>query len=79
VITDRESLNSMLMGLEIAAALQKLYPDHFALDRIIELVGNADTLAKLKSGESPMRIVWDWQSDLNSFRVMREKYLLYPE
>jgi uncharacterized protein YbbC (DUF1343 family)/CubicO group peptidase (beta-lactamase class C family) len=59
VITDRASLNSMLMGLVIAATLEKLYPDHFALDKMIELVGNAETLAKLKSGESPFRIVWD--------------------
>jgi uncharacterized protein YbbC (DUF1343 family)/CubicO group peptidase (beta-lactamase class C family) len=79
VITDRASLNSMLMGLTIAAALQKLYPDHFALDKMIELVGNSETLAKLKSGELPTRIVWDWQLDLDAFRAMRAKYLIYPE
>jgi uncharacterized protein YbbC (DUF1343 family)/CubicO group peptidase (beta-lactamase class C family) len=79
VITDRASLNSMLMGLGISATLQKLYPDHFALDKIIELVGNADTMAKLKSGELPTRIVWDWQADLDAFRAMRAKYLIYPE
>lgn len=79
VITDRASLNSMLMGLEIAAALKKLYPDHFSLDKMIELVGNAETIAKLKSGESPMRIVWDWQPDLDNFRKMRAKYLIYSE
>jgi uncharacterized protein YbbC (DUF1343 family)/CubicO group peptidase (beta-lactamase class C family) len=79
VITDRASLDSMLMGLEIASALNKLYPAHFALDKMITLVGNADTIAKLKSGESPLRIVWDWQPDLDNFRKMRAKYLLYPE
>lgn len=79
VITDRASLNSMLMGFEIAAALNKLYPDHFSLDKMIELVGNADTIAKLKSGEAPTRIVWDWQTDLDNFRKMRAKYLIYPE
>ncbi|MGB6484327.1 MAG: exo-beta-N-acetylmuramidase NamZ domain-containing protein [Candidatus Acidiferrales bacterium] len=79
VITDRASLNSMLMGLEIAAALNKLYPDHFSLDKMIELVGNADTIAKLKSGEAPTRIVWDWQADLDNFRTVRAKYLIYPE
>ncbi|MFZ0335961.1 MAG: exo-beta-N-acetylmuramidase NamZ domain-containing protein [Candidatus Acidiferrales bacterium] len=79
VITDRASLNSMLMGLEIAAALTKFYPDHFSLDKMIELVGNADTIAKLKSGEDPLRIVWDWQADLDNFRKMRAKYLIYPE
>ena len=79
VITDRASLNSILMGLEIAAALNKLYPDHFSLDKMIELVGNADTIAKLKSGEAPTRIVWDWQDDLERFRAMRAKYLIYPD
>ncbi len=79
VITDRASLNSMLMGLEIAAALNKLYPENFSLDKMIELVGNADTIAKLKSGEAPTRIVWDWQTDLDNFRKMRAKYLIYPE
>lgn len=79
VITDRASVNSMLMGLEIAAALTKFYPDHFSLDKMIELVGNADTIAKLKSGEAPTRIVWDWQTSLDDFRKTRAKYLIYPE
>ena len=79
VITDRASLNSVLMGLEIAATLLKLYPDHFALDKIVELVGNSETMGKLKSGELPTRIVWDWQADLDAFRAMRAKYLIYPE
>jgi len=79
VITDRASLDSMLMGLEIAAALHKLYPEHFELEKMIELVGNADTIAKLKSGEAPTRIVWDWEADLDAFRKIRAKYLIYPE
>src|SRR5579864_5721339 len=79
VITDRASLDSMLMGLEIASALNKLYPDHFSFDKMMTLVGNADTIAKLKSGESPLRLVWDWQPDLDKFRAMRAKYLIYPE
>ncbi|MGH9702861.1 MAG: exo-beta-N-acetylmuramidase NamZ domain-containing protein, partial [Candidatus Acidiferrales bacterium] len=32
VITDRSSVNSMLMGLEIASALNKLYPKQFVLE-----------------------------------------------
>jgi uncharacterized protein YbbC (DUF1343 family)/CubicO group peptidase (beta-lactamase class C family) len=79
VISDRASVNSMLMGIEIAAALHKLYPNQFSLDKMIELVGNAETIAKLKSGEAPMRIVWDWENNLETFRKMRAKYLIYPE
>lgn len=77
VVTDRASVNSMLMGLEIAAALQKLYPDHFDAAKILTLVGNADTIARLKSGEAPGAIVSGWDASLEAFRKMRAKYLLY--
>ncbi len=77
VITDRWSLNSMLMGMEIAAALWKLYPKDFQLEKIITLVGNAATIERLKKGDPPDRIVNDWANDIEAFRTMRAKYLLY--
>jgi uncharacterized protein YbbC (DUF1343 family)/CubicO group peptidase (beta-lactamase class C family) len=77
VITDRASLHSMLMGLEIAAALAKLYPQNFQLEKIITLVGNAATLERLKKGDAPTRIVAEWDEALAAFHKMRAKYLLY--
>ena len=77
VITDRWSLNSMLMGMEISAALWKLYPNDFQLEKIIALVGNAATIERLKKGDPPDRIVNDWADDLEAFRKVRAKYLLY--
>jgi uncharacterized protein YbbC (DUF1343 family)/CubicO group peptidase (beta-lactamase class C family) len=77
VITDRWSLNSMLMGMEIAAALWKLHPADFNLEKIITLVGNAATLERLKKGDPPDRIVNDWADDLEAFKKVRAKYLLY--
>lgn len=77
-ITDRERLRSMTMGLEIAAALAKKYPDQFHLDKIIGLLGSASTLARLQKGDSPADIVAGWAGDLAAFRKMRDNYLLYP-
>jgi uncharacterized protein YbbC (DUF1343 family) len=77
VITDRASLNSMLMGLEIAAALAKLYPDHFHIEKILPLVGNAAAVARLERRDSPTRILGEEDPELESFRVIRAKYLLY--
>jgi uncharacterized protein YbbC (DUF1343 family) len=77
VITDRWSLDSMLMGTEIAAALWKLYPGDFRLDKIITLVGNQATIERLKKGDPPDRIVSDWADDLEAFRKTRARYLLY--
>jgi uncharacterized protein YbbC (DUF1343 family) len=78
VITDRASLDSMLMGLEIAALLHKLYPDHFQLEKMIELVGSKETIDRLANGEAPARIVMSWADALDAFRKLRAKHLLYP-
>lgn len=77
-IADRESLDSMRMGLEIAATLAKIYPKEFALDKIITLLGSQATLERLKRGDAPARIVGGWAGELEAFRKMRAKYLLYP-
>jgi uncharacterized protein YbbC (DUF1343 family) len=76
-ITDRASLRSMRMGLEIATALRRLYPNQFALDKIITLLGSQSTVDRLKRGDAPEDIVAGWSADLDKFRTMREKYLLY--
>ncbi|MDR3720548.1 MAG: DUF1343 domain-containing protein, partial [Candidatus Acidoferrales bacterium] len=76
-ITDRASLRSIRMGLEIADALHRLYPDHFALEKIITLLGSQATVDGLKRGDAPADIVAGWSRDLDKFRRMREKYLLY--
>jgi uncharacterized protein YbbC (DUF1343 family) len=77
IITNRAELNSMRMGLEIASALHRLYPQQFHLEKIIELLGSGATVKRLERGEEPARIVADWSGDLDKFRAMRAKYLLY--
>jgi uncharacterized protein YbbC (DUF1343 family) len=77
VITDRASLNSMLMGFEIAATLARLYPEQFQTDKLITLVGNSNALSRLKKGDSPNRIFSDEDPALDAFRTMRSKYLIY--
>jgi uncharacterized protein YbbC (DUF1343 family) len=76
-ITNRDALNSMRMGIEIADTLFRLHPDSFQLDKIIELLGSQSALDRLKRGDAPADIVAGWSGDLNKFREMREKYLLY--
>jgi uncharacterized protein YbbC (DUF1343 family) len=68
----------MLMGLEIAALLHKLYPDHFQLEKMIELVGSKEAIDRMGKGEGPARVVMSWADALDAFRKLRAKYLLYP-
>lgn len=78
VITDGASLSPMLMGLEIAVTLHRLYPRNFTLEKIIELLGSRATIEQLEAGDPPTAIVVGWQDQLDRFRATRQKYLLYP-
>jgi uncharacterized protein YbbC (DUF1343 family) len=77
VLTDRDALQPMRMGMEIASALGKLYPGKFDSSKMIELIGSAATIERLARGEAPATIVASWDGNLEAFRTMRAKYLLY--
>src|SRR5277367_1609397 len=64
-ITNRGQLQSMRMGLEIADALHRMYPDKFQLEKIIELLGSQSTVDRLKRGDAPADIVSGWTADLD--------------
>jgi uncharacterized protein YbbC (DUF1343 family) len=76
-ITNRDRLDSMRMGLEIAAVLDRMYPDQFRIPKTLELLGSQSTVDRLNRGDAPADIVSGWAADLDKFRTMREKYLLY--
>jgi len=77
VLTGRNVLDAPELGIELAAALHKLYPAEFKLDRIGALLANQSVLEALNAGQDPRRIAQDWQDSLDKFDVTREKYLLY--
>jgi uncharacterized protein YbbC (DUF1343 family) len=76
-VTDRAAVRSMRVGLEVAAILQKLYPKQFDVSKLIELVGNSDTIQQLQSGVAPEKIVASWSDALAAFEQTRRKYFLY--
>jgi uncharacterized protein YbbC (DUF1343 family) len=78
VLIDRQALEPTEMGVELIAALWRLYPQDFKLDATLPLVGSHKALESLRSGESPSRIWYDWQEDLAKFKRLRAQYLLYP-
>ena len=77
VITDRAQLRPVYAGLEIAAALRRLYPDDWQVEKYGRLLANADTLERLKRGESPEQIALSWQPRLEEFRRVRTRALIY--
>ncbi|MGA2475490.1 MAG: exo-beta-N-acetylmuramidase NamZ domain-containing protein [Terriglobia bacterium] len=78
VLIDRQALDPAELGVELAAALWKLYPDVFQLDKTLPLIGARWVLQAIEAGKDPRRIVYEWQGALEQFRTLRSKYLLYP-
>ncbi len=79
LLLDRQALDSGLLGIEIVSALYRLYPKDFLIDKTLGLIGSRRVLQALKEGEDPQSIARSWEKDLDQFRRLRSKYLLYPE
>jgi len=77
IVTDRNVLDSPELGIELAVALRKLYPNDWKMDRMIEILGNRRVFDAIAQGADPRSIAESWQNDLESFRSLRAKYLLY--
>jgi uncharacterized protein YbbC (DUF1343 family)/CubicO group peptidase (beta-lactamase class C family) len=77
VVLDRNALDAPELGIELAGALRKMYPRDFKLEKIQDLLVNQSVYDALVEGRDPRRIAQDWQDDLQRFRSLREKYLLY--
>ncbi|HEY3972573.1 MAG TPA: serine hydrolase [Candidatus Sulfotelmatobacter sp.] len=77
VVTDRNGFDASELGIELAAALRKLYPADYKIDRLPELLMNQSVYDALLAGQDPRRIAQDWQEGLQAFMKIREKYLIY--
>ena len=77
LLTDRNAFDAPELGVELASALRKLYPDQFHIDRMAELLVNQATYDAVVAGEDPRRIATDWQERLEKFQQTRLKYLIY--
>ena len=76
-ITDRQAVRAMLMGMDIASVLKKVYPEKFDPAKLIGLIGNEKTIQALQDGMPAEQIVASWAEDLKAFDAMRKKYFLY--
>lgn len=77
VITDRESFNSARLGLELAAALLKLYPGKLDLEPNLRLIGSRAVVAALQEGQDPRLILERQREALEEFLGRRQAALLY--
>jgi uncharacterized protein YbbC (DUF1343 family) len=76
-LSDRNVLDAPELGIEVVAALWKLYPDKFQVDRVDRLLLNKNVLEQIKAGTDPRVIAAGWQKDLSAYKARRRLYLLY--
>lgn len=77
LVTDRNALDPVAAGIHIASSLHKLFGDKFEVDKVVRLLHNDAALAAIKEGKDPKSIPAMWQKDLETFKKIREKHLIY--
>ena len=77
IITNREALRSVPLGVEIARVLHQMYPENFPLIKVNRLLCHSDTLSAIERGDTLSQIQNMWAEDLNHFKRRRSKFLLY--
>jgi hypothetical protein len=76
-VVDRGELDAPALGVELAAALYRLYPGKFLIDKTVGMIGSRRVLQAIKNGDDPKVIQQKWQPGLEAFGRLRAKYLLY--
>lgn len=79
VVRDRLRFEPVRTGIAILSALQHLYPEQFVMRtrRLDELVGTSEARRAILKGMDERTLAKGWHDDVEDFRKIREKYLLY--
>jgi uncharacterized protein YbbC (DUF1343 family) len=77
VIVNRETFNAVRLGLELAFALERLYPGKLDLEACKHSIGNRALLDAMKAGVDPGTIEQQILPALAAFTARRAPFLLY--
>jgi len=77
-VRNRSKLEPVKFGIRLVSALQKLYPGKLEFRKSFDrLAGNTSLREGIEKGVSPELIIKSYKKDLDNFRSIRKKYLLY--
>lgn len=76
-VIDRDVIRPVRVGVEIATALFRLYPNEFDLDSAARLVGSRATIQRIQLGVDPADIALDWTAGERQWRERIAPHLLY--
>lgn len=78
LVTDRDKLKSVAMGIHMLQTVAELYPEQVKITDYAERLMATPELRKRLPQETADDIVKSWQADVDAFKALREKHLLYP-
>ncbi len=78
-VNDKSAFEPVKAGVAVLAALKKLFPEFkFNKDNYIDKLAGTDRLRKMiNNNNSYSEIIESWTSELDTFKELRKKYLLY--
>jgi uncharacterized protein YbbC (DUF1343 family) len=77
LVTDRQALQPVRLGLEVASILHRRYPAEYRLKEEANLLGSETALSHILAGEDPAGVVQTWNADEKQWRHLGSRYLLY--
>ena len=79
LVKDWSAVKPVELGLHIAAALRKLYPDDWQTKNLNRLLVHQPTLDGILAGKAVAELVAGWQPQLQAFEARRAKVLIYAK
>jgi uncharacterized protein YbbC (DUF1343 family) len=79
IITNRDQINAVEIGIALACTFQKMHPDKFALKDISRLLLDETALTAIKNGQPRQKVIEPWKAQLEEFNQRRAAFLLYPD
>ena len=77
IVTDRDALNAVDVGIAVACVLRKLHGEKFAAKDMSRLLLDDAALSAIKEGKPWREITATWQEQLDVFKRRRVAFLLY--
>jgi len=79
IVTDRNQFNSYCCGIKIVNTIYHLYPDQFEwrVAHFDRLCGSTKIREAIIAHSSIDELITGWQDELNAFKKIRQKYLIY--
>jgi beta-N-acetylhexosaminidase len=78
VISDKEKFKGFEFGVKLLSSLVKLNPESFKFNSYFDkLSGDKNLREALLQGKPVEEIISGWQKEIDDFKSVRQKYLLY--